>query len=176
VSVGARITSVALVLFAALLQVSVVFRIEIGDASPDLLVLVVSSIALLTGSISGAVHGFVAGLALATFAAIPLGPHALVAMLIGYTIGRVAEALVTDDHPAPPLIAGIIATFVMQIGRALVEFLVNPALGEVDGLWTQAVLVTLLSAVLAVPVYLLVRRVLVAANAVGPLAGGEASA
>lgn len=173
-SVGARITSVALIVCAALLQVSVMYRIEIGDAAPDLLVLVVASIALLTGSVSGAAHGFVAGVVLATFAAVPLGPHALVGTLIGYAIGRVGEALVTDDHPVPPLMAGIFATFAMQVGRPLVEFLVNPTIGQVDGLWTQAILVTVLSAVLAVPVYLAVRRMLVAANSVGPLAGGEA--
>jgi rod shape-determining protein MreD len=176
VSVGARIASVLLVLVAALVQVSVVYRIEVGGATPDLVILVVAAVALLTGSVSGAAHGFVAGLAIATFAAVPLGPHALVGALIGYAIGRVGEALVTDDHPVPPLVAGIFATIAMQVGSPLVEFLVNPALGEVDGLWTQAALATLISSVLAVPVFLLVRRVLVAANAVGPLAGGEASA
>jgi rod shape-determining protein MreD len=172
VSVGARIAGVLLVVIAALLQVSIIYRIEVGGASPDLLVLVVASIALLTGSVSGAGYGFLAGVVLALFAAVPLGPHALV----GYAIGRVGEALVTDDHPVPPLVAGIVATAAMQVGRPLVEFLVNPAIGHVDGLWTQAALVTLISSVLALPVFLLVRRVLVAANAFGPLAGGEASA
>jgi rod shape-determining protein MreD len=176
VSVGARIAGLLLVLGAALLQVSIIFRIEVGGASPDVLVLVVASIALLTGSLSGAAYGFAAGVALAVFAAVALGPHALVGTLIGYTVGRVGEALVTDDHPVPPLVAGVVATAAMQVGRPLVEFLVNPAIGRVDGLWTQAALVTLISSVLAVPTYLFVRRVLVAANAVGPLAGGEASA
>jgi rod shape-determining protein MreD len=176
VSVGARIAGLLLVLGAALLQVSIIFRIEVGGASPDVLVLVVASIALLTGSLSGAAYGFAAGVALAVFAAVPLGPHALVGTLIGYTVGRVGEALVTDDHPVPPLVAGVVATAAMQVGRPLVEFLVNPAIGRVDGLWTQAALVTLISSVLAVPTYLFVRRVLVAANAFGPLAGGEASA
>jgi rod shape-determining protein MreD len=176
VSVGARIAGVLLVVIAALLQVSIIYRIEVGGASPDLLVLVVASIALLTGSVSGAGYGFLAGVVLALFAAVPLGPHALVGTLVGYAIGRVGEALVTDDHPVPPLVAGIVATAAMQVGRPLVEFLVNPAIGHVDGLWTQAALVTLISSVLALPVFLLVRRVLVAANAFGPLAGGEASA
>jgi rod shape-determining protein MreD len=174
-SLGARITSVLLVVFAALVQVSIVYRIEVGEATPDLLILVVASIALLTGSISGATHGFIAGVAIAVFAAVPLGPHALVATLIGYAIGRVGEALVTDDHPVPPLLAGIFATITMQVGRPLVEFLVNPDIGRVDGLWTQALLVTLISSVLAVPVYLGVRRLLLTANAVAPIAGGDAA-
>jgi rod shape-determining protein MreD len=168
-SIGARIAGVTLVLVAALLQVSIAYRIEIGDAYPNIVVLVVASIALLTGSVSGAVHGFIAGVALATFAAMPLGTHALMLVLIGYTIGRVGEALVTDDHPVPPLVAGILATLVMQLGRPLVEFLVNPDVGQVHGFVAKAAMMTVISSVLAVPVYLLVRRVLVSASAIAPI-------
>jgi rod shape-determining protein MreD len=177
--VGARITSVLLVLFTALLQVSVAYRIEVGDAYPDVLILVVASIALLTGSISGAAHGFVAGVAIAAFSAVPLGPHALVGTIVGYAIGRVGEALVTDDHPVPPLLAGVFATLAMQVGRPLVEFLVSPRAGQVDGLLGQAALVTVISSMLAIPVFLFMRRVLVAAHAIAPLrvpsGRGEAS-
>ncbi|MCW2926415.1 MAG: Rod shape-determining protein MreD [Thermoleophilia bacterium] len=172
-TVGARIASVLLVLFAALVQVSIVHRIEVGSASPDVLILVVASIALLTGSVSGAAHGFLAGVALATFAALPLGPHALVGTLIGFAIGRVGDALATDDHPIPPLLAGIFAALTMQLGEPLVEFLVNPAVSGVDGLVGRAALVTLISAVLAVPVYVVVRRTLISANSVGPVLDRE---
>ena len=174
-SFGARITGVALVLFAALLQVSVAYRIEVGDAYPDVLILVVAAIALLTGSISGAAHGFLAGVAIALFAALPLGPHALVGTIVGYAIGRVGEALVTDDHPVPPLLAGVFATLAMQVGRPLVEFLVSPKVQQVDGLFAQAALVTVISSMLALPVYLVVRRVLTAAHAIAPLGAGEAA-
>lgn len=172
-SVGARITGVLVVLFAALVQVSVAYRIEVGDAYPDVLILVVASIALLTGSVSGAAHGFVAGVAIALFAALPLGPHALVGTLVGYTIGRVGESLVTDEHPVPPLLAGVFATLAMQVGRPLLEFLVNPGVTNVDGLFAQAALVTVISSMLALPVYMLVRRVLSAAHAIAPLGAGE---
>ena len=49
-SIGARITGVLIVLFAALVQVSIAYRIEVGDAYPDVLILVVAAIALLTKS------------------------------------------------------------------------------------------------------------------------------
>lgn len=175
-SLAARIAGIALVLVAALLQASIVYRVDLGPGTPNLLILVVAAIALLTGSISGAAHGFLAGVAIALFAALPLGPHALLGTLVGYAIGRVGEALVTDDHPVPPLLAGIFATITMQVGRPLVEFLVNPQIGRVDGLLGQAAFVTLVSAILAVPVYLLVRRALVFTNGIRPMAGGEASA
>lgn len=168
-----RTTAALLVLFAALVQVSIGYRIEIADASPDLLILVVVSCALLGGSIEGAALGFLAGIALATFGAVPVGPHALVATLLGYAAGRVGEAVVTDDHPAPPLVAGMVAAAGMQIGWPLVEFLVSPGVTSVGGLWGRALLVTALSAIFAVPVYLLVRRVLAAAHAA---AGTQAAA
>jgi len=162
--VGTRIASALLVVCAALVQVTIGHRIEIGAASPDLLILIVTAIALLTGSISGAAHGFLAGMCIALFAGLPLGPHALVATLAGFAVGRLGEVLVTDEHPIPPLAAGIVATAAMQIGRPLVEFLVNPAVASVDGLWSRAFLTTAISAVLAVPLYLLVRRVLITAH------------
>ncbi len=174
-SVGVRIVAALLVIVAALVQVSIAYRIQIGDAYPNVLVLVVASIALLTGSISGASYGFLAGVSIATFAAMPLGTHALMLVLIGYTIGRVGEALVTDDHPAPPLVAGVLATLAMQLGRPLVEFLVNPNVGHVDGFVGKAAMMTVISSVLAVPVYLLVRRVLVWADMVAPIGGSEAA-
>jgi len=164
VSLGARITGVLLVLVAALVQVSIAYRIEVGNAYPDVLILVVASLALLTGSVSGAAYGFLAGVSIALFAALPLGPHALMGVLIGYTIGRVGEALITDDHPIPPLLAGIVATLAMQVGRPLIEFLVNPGVARVDGLLGQAALMTVISSILAVPVFLGVRRLMVFAN------------
>lgn len=175
-SVAARTTGIALVLVAALLQASIVYRIDVGPGTPNLLILVVAAIALLTGSVSGAAHGFLGGVAIALFAALPLGPHALLGTLVGYAIGRVGEALVTDEHPVPPLLAGIFATITMQVGRPIVEFLVNPQIGRVDGLLGQAAFVTLISSLLAVPVYLLVRRAMVLANGIRPMVGGEASA
>lgn len=148
-----------LVLVAVLLQVTIVQRIELWGASPDLIVLVVVSVALLGGSIAGAWYGFIAGVAIALFAAIPLGPHAMMGTIIGYACGRWGEVLVTDEHPVPPLMAAVIATLAMQIGRPLIEFLLNPAVTTTRGVWTEALIVCAINAVLAIPVYTIVRRI-----------------
>ncbi|MCW2950689.1 MAG: rod shape-determining protein MreD [Thermoleophilia bacterium] len=158
----ARITSVSLVLVAALVQVSIGYRVDVAGATPNLLMLVVTAIALLTGSVSGAVHGFVAGLALACFGGLAVGPDALIAALIGFAFGRLGETLITDEHPVPPLVAGVLATAAFQLGVPLVTFLVSPTAPSLDGLWTNTILITLLSAVLTLPVYLGVRRALAA--------------
>jgi rod shape-determining protein MreD len=170
-----RVVGVLLVLVVVLLQVSIVQRIEVGDASPDLVVLVVVSLALLSNSVDGAATGFLAGLSLALFAALPLGPHALIATLVGYFAGRWGEALVTDEHPLPPLVVGVVATFAMQMGRPLLDFLVNPYASAAGGLWDDVAIVTLTNAVLAIPVYALVRRVMYGLGRSEQVAaGGEA--
>lgn len=167
-----RTLGMTLVLATVLLQVTVFQRIEVANSAPDVVVLVVVAIALLSGPVSGAAHGFVAGLAIGVFAALPLGPHALVGTLIGYFVGLWGEALVTEEHPAPPLIAGALSTICMQIGRPLVEFLVNPAAKSTSGIWSGSVIATMLALVLAVPVYVVVRRVLSLAGPIAVAADG----
>ena len=172
----ARVISVGLVLVAALLQVSIAYRVDLLGATPNLLILVVSAIALLTGSISGAAHGFLAGVAIACFGGLPIGPYALIAALVGFGLGRLGETLITDEHPVPPLVSGILATAVVQLGVPLIWFLVTPTSPSLDGLWRTTFLITALSAVLALPVYLGVRRVLAAAWMDDVRSSGEVSA
>jgi rod shape-determining protein MreD len=168
--------SIALVLVAALLQVSIGYRLDLLGATPNLLILVVTAIALLTGSVSGAMHGFVAGLALACFAGVAIGPYALIAMLIGFAFGRLGETLITDEHPVPPLVAGVLATAAVQLGVPLVTFLVSPTAPSLNGLWGSTFLITSLSAVLTLPVYLGVRRLLAATWSRDVAGAGEVSA
>jgi rod shape-determining protein MreD len=163
VNVGVRIASAAIVVVTALLQASLVWRLDVMGVVPDLLIVVVASLALLTGPLSGAACGFGAGIAFALFAALPLGPHAMLGTLIGFGIGRVGEQLITDDHPAPPLLAAMFATVTMQLGRPLLEFLLNPGMHGVEGMWRSTIIATAIGAMLAVPVYIAVRRMLVAA-------------
>lgn len=156
----ARMVPALVVLASVLVQVSVVQHVEVVDSSPDVVVLVIVSIALLTSSVDGALHGFLAGVAIAMFAALPLGPHAMLGVAIGYWAGRWGESLVTDEHPVPPLVAGVVATMAMHVGRPAIEFLMSPAAVSGDGVLASALIVTALNAVLAVPVYTCVRVLL----------------
>lgn len=167
-NVGVRIASAAIIVVTALLQASLVWRVDVLGVVPDILIVVVASLALLTGPLSGAACGFGAGIAIALFAAVPIGPHAMLGTLIGFGIGRVGEQLITDDHPAPPLLAAVFATVTMQLGRPVLEFLLNPAMHAVDGLWRSTIIATAISAMLAIPIYLGVRRLLVVAAGLVP--------
>lgn len=155
-----RAVAVLICLCAVLLQVSVIERIRIADTSPDIVVLVIISIGLLRGSVNGAAYGFLGGLCIGLFAALPLGPHAILGTVVGYWAGRWGDVLVTDEHPVPPLVAGVCATFVMEIGRPLLDFLIVFSTATMQGMWQDAMVAAMLNAVLITPVYLSVRRLM----------------
>ncbi|GAA2984001.1 rod shape-determining protein MreD [Streptomyces fulvorobeus] len=81
--------SAALVVFALVVQVSVLARLQLPGAVPDLLLLVVVALALVYGHVSGALIGFGAGLLadLAPPADHAAGRYALVLCVIGYLVG-----------------------------------------------------------------------------------------
>ncbi|MEU1214742.1 rod shape-determining protein MreD [Streptomyces sp. NPDC005791] len=81
--------SVALVVVALVIQVSVLARLQLPGATPDLLLLVVLGLAFVYGPVSGTLIGFGAGLLadLAPPADHAAGRYALVLCVIGYLAG-----------------------------------------------------------------------------------------
>ncbi|MEU1487310.1 rod shape-determining protein MreD [Streptomyces sp. NPDC005752] len=81
--------SATLVVVALVIQVSVLARLQLPGATPDLLLLVVLGLAFVYGPVSGALVGFGAGLLadLAPPADHAAGRYALVLCLIGYLAG-----------------------------------------------------------------------------------------
>jgi rod shape-determining protein MreD len=95
-AITAAVLTVAL--FAAVvIQLTVVNRLPLpGAAAPDLVLLLVTAIAVTTSPLSGAVTGFAGGLALdvAPPAAHYAGEYALVFCLAGYAAARISSAIV----------------------------------------------------------------------------------
>lgn len=81
--------STALVVIALVVQVSVLARLQLPGAVPDLLLLVVLGLALVYGHVAGALIGFGAGLLtdLAPPADHAAGRYAMVLCIIGYLAG-----------------------------------------------------------------------------------------
>jgi rod shape-determining protein MreD len=79
----------ALTLAAVIIQVTLLSRLGLPGATPDLVVVVVVSIALAAGPTNGVIAGFVAGMLvdLAPPADTPLGVNALIYIVIGYVAG-----------------------------------------------------------------------------------------
>jgi rod shape-determining protein MreD len=85
------LVSAVLILTAALLQVTVVNRLPLPGAGPDLVLLVVIGLAIVVGPTAGATIGFAAGLLVDLIppTATEVGRWALVFCVVGYLAGQV---------------------------------------------------------------------------------------
>jgi rod shape-determining protein MreD len=146
----------ALVLFvAALLQLSVLTEYRpFRNASIVLVTLL--AIALLRGSIFGAVAGFSTGLLLDTATLGTLGVTSLLLTISGFWIGRYGETTARDRFHAPYLSVAVV-TGLYAFGQLVLQFV----LGEPApaGLVAHGLpLGLLLNLLLTLPVYALIRR------------------
>jgi rod shape-determining protein MreD len=149
----------AVLLFvAAILQVSIFTQVHILGGVPDILLVTLVAVALLRGSMIGAVGGFFAGLLVDTATLGQLGLTSLLLTVAGYWIGRYGETTGRDRGHAPFTSVAVI-TVLYAFGVLIVHFVLGeraPAGDVVRGLLPAIVLNLILTA----PVYALVRRVL----------------
>ena len=144
-----------LLFIAALLQLSVITQYPPFRTSSIVLV-VLLSIALLRGSVFGAVAGFGVGLLLDIATLGTLGVTALLFTVAGFWIGRYGETTARDRFHAPYLSVAVV-TVLYAFGQLVLQFV----LGEPApaGLVAHGLIVGLiLNLVLTLPVYALARR------------------
>lgn len=150
---------VALGVLAVLLQVSAITQIEIFGTNADIVPLVIAAVGLLAGSLSGACFGFFVGLFLDMALVQTVGLSSLVYIGIGYWAGRFRE-LRDPQGALVPLAVGAAATAVATIGYSILQFLLGVD-APVSFLLARDILATiLLNAIIATPVYAVVRRLL----------------
>jgi rod shape-determining protein MreD len=148
----------AVVLFvAALLQLVVLSSYGLFRSASIVLVTLLS-VALLRGSLFGAIAGFATGLMLDTATLGTLGVTSLLLTVAGFWIGRYGETTARDRLHAPFLSVAVV-TAVYGLGELVLQFVLGqptPA-GAVAGGVPAALLLNLL---MTLPVYALVRRLL----------------
>lgn len=147
----------ALGLFAGVLQVSAVSQLTVFGTNADVVPLVVAFVGLLTGAVTGAVFGFVMGLFIDTALVETLGLSSLVYVAVGYGAGRLRE-LRDPQSALVPLAVGGVASACAGFGFALMQFLLGAEAPVSFELVRQLVVATLVSTLLALPVYAGVRR------------------
>ena len=149
----------ALLLFVAvLLQVSVLGAYTPLGGSADVVLVTLVAIALLRGSMFGAVAGFGAGLLLDTANLGTLGFTSLLLTLAGFWTGRYGETTARDRFHAPFTSVAVI-TVLYGLGTLALGFVLGqpaPAGAYLAGLPATV----LLNLVLTWPVYASVRRLL----------------
>ncbi len=150
----------ALAVATVLLQIAAVSQVSLLGVSADLSPLVVMSVGLLCGALPGALMGFGMGLFLDTALLQTLGVSSVILLAVGYGAGRLRE-LRDPTNALIPIPLGAAATAAFTVGFSLVQFLLGVDAPVSLLLIRQIVATVIVNAVIALPVYALVRRVLI---------------
>jgi len=145
-----------LLFVAVLLQVSVLSAYAPFGGAADVVLVTLLAIALLRGSVFGAVAGFGAGLLLDIANLGTLGFTSLLLTLAGFWIGRYGETTARDRFHAPLTSVGVVTVLYAIFALALRFVLGNaaPAGVVLSGLPATV----LLNLLLTLPAYAFVRR------------------
>ena len=152
------VKAAVLLFVAAIAQVSIFSQVHVFGAVPDFLLVSLVALALLRGSVSGAVGGFFAGLIVDTASLGTLGLTALVLTLAGYWIGRYGETTGRERAHAPFLSIAVV-TVLYELGLLVVHFVLGES-APAGAVVRSLVPAIVLNLILAAPVYALVRRLL----------------
>ncbi|HUA10980.1 MAG TPA: rod shape-determining protein MreD [Solirubrobacteraceae bacterium] len=145
-------------LVVVLFQVCVVSEITFFGVSADITALLVAFVGLMCGSLTGAVTGFCVGLLVDLALVQTLGLTSLVFTLIGYWAGRLRE--VRDPQAAlTPIIVGALAAATALFGYSAMEFMLGVDAPVSFALLREILIGVVLDAILALPMWLIVKRV-----------------
>jgi rod shape-determining protein MreD len=146
-------------LLAVLIQISLLSHIPVLGSVANLVPVVIVSIGLLGGAVSGAVCGFAAGLLLdVTIGGTP-GVASLSLMAAGYLAGRWREGYDIVSALVPPLLSGALcAVSAAVFGLLTLTLGVDASVSIV--VLREVFVQGLLGVLLAVPVFPLIRRIL----------------
>lgn len=148
-----------LTVFVVFFQIGVVSEVPVFGVTVDLTPLVVVFVGLLCGSMLGAISGFAVGLLVDLTLVQTLGVTSLIFTLIGYWAGRLRE--LRDPQAAlTPLLVGAAAAATALVGYSLIEFMLGVDAPVSFQLLRQIVLGVLVDTIVALPMWLLVRRAL----------------
>jgi rod shape-determining protein MreD len=155
---GSLLTRIAvLVIVVVFVQIGVVSEVPVFGVAIDLSPLVVAFVGLLCGSTIGAATGFAVGLLVDLALVQTLGLTSLVFTLVGYWCGRLRE-LRDPQATLTPLLVGAVASAAATVGYSLVEFLLGVDAPVSLELLRQIVLGVLVNTIVALPMWLIVRR------------------
>ncbi|GAA2154655.1 rod shape-determining protein MreD [Kitasatospora kazusensis] len=152
-----------LTLLGLVLQVSVLGRLQLPGATPDLLMLIVVGLALVYGPSGGCVVGFAAGLLadLAPPSDHAIGRYALVLCVVGYAVGLLRPEGSRQRSALSALVVVAGAAVVSTLLYAMVGALVGDTAARhvgLTGLVFSALLYDVLLAPFVVPAVMLLAR------------------
>jgi rod shape-determining protein MreD len=168
VSPGSFVRVGVLLLLAVMLQLSGLSQLSILGGHMDLVVLVVAAVSYYAGSVAGCATGFAAGFLLDLASGATMGVSSLVLTAVGYGVGRFREVR-DPSHGLLPVAVAAAATGGFVVAFAAVSFMLDVGASVSPLVIRDAIVTTLLNALLALPVFTGVRRLLRPALKVDPL-------
>lgn len=111
--------TVLALLVAGVLQVALAPHIAVFGVVPNLLLLVVVTLAFLEGPVAGCVSGFVGGLVLDLLGSSVIGPWALVMTIVGYLAGTLTASLFAEGWLLPVTVV-FLASLLSEMSYGLV--------------------------------------------------------
>ena len=148
----------AAVLFvAAIVQVTLLSQIDVFHGAPDLVLVTLVSIALLRGTIFGAIAGFAVGLVVDTATLQTLGVTSLLLTIAGYWIGRYGETTGRDRTHAP-FVSVAVVTFLYSLGALILHYMLGDNVSASRVLLDAFPFELIFNLILTLPVYALCRR------------------
>ena len=147
------VTKAAGLLFvAALFQVTIFASLDFFGGSADVLLVAVVAVALLRGSLFGAVGGFFAGLVVDVANLQTLGITSLLLTLAGYWTGRYGETTGRDRARAPLLSVAVVTIAYAVVALGL-HFVLRDAVSARVALVDALLPALVLNLLLAMPVF-----------------------
>ena len=143
---------------AVIVQATIVSSVAPAGGTADLVLVTLAAVALLRGSIFGAIAGFYAGFLLDAANLGTLGVSSLLLTLAGYWIGRYGETTGRDRAHAP-LVSIAVVTVLYAFGALAMHGMLGESVSLEAALRALPAEI-LLNLALTVPVYALVRRLL----------------
>ena len=137
-------------------QATIVSSVAPMGGKADLVLVTLAAVALLRGSIFGAIAGFYAGFLLDAANLDTLGVSSLLLSLAGYWIGRYGETTGRDRAHAP-LVSIAVVTVLYAFGALVLHAMLGESVSVQSALRSLPATI-LLNLALTVPVYALVRR------------------
>ena len=148
----------ALIFVAAIVQVTLLTNLDVNHGAPDLVLVTLVSVALLRGTIFGAVAGFGAGLVVDTATLQTLGVSSLLLTIAGYWIGRYGETTGRDRTHAP-FVSVAVVTILYSIGALVLHYMLGDPASAYRVLIQALPFQLLFNLLLTLPVYALTRRI-----------------
>jgi rod shape-determining protein MreD len=158
-ALGLLAATAAVLVLAVLLQVTVATDLTFLGGRPDLVVIVVVSIALLRGPVAGAAAGFAGGFLVDALGLGVMGTTSLTLTAVGYFVGARSERL-RRRAVFRPLMLVALASLAASLGELAVAVLVGSGPSISTLVFFAAVPTAMLNVLLAIAIFPAMRRLL----------------